>query len=362
MASIRKRTVQGKPVYDVLWRDPKQRGKSFAKLALARDFKTQIENELRYGSYINPSAGKVVFRDYAETWRLASSHRATTAQSIKSSLTCHVYPVIGDCALSSIRPAHIRELQTRMAKSLTPSSICTIRRYVSAVFSAAIADKLIHENPLASVKAPKVEPRPIVLITTGQLVELIEKVPAPYRALIILAAGTGLRQGEAFGVTRDRIDFDQGVIIVNRQLTPIGEFGPLKTASSYRKIPLPLPVLARLKTHIELYPNNTNELLFLHHKAGTALRRTSFGVIWRKARTEANLPDNIGFHALRHYYASLLIAGGASVKAVQSRLGHATSSETLDTYAHLWPDDDYSTRNIIETAWGLGADWPALPV
>ncbi|MCY7343972.1 MAG: tyrosine-type recombinase/integrase [Pseudonocardia sp.] len=44
-----------------------------------------------------------------------------------------------------------------------------------------------------------------------------------------------------------------------------------------------------------------------------------------------------GFHDLRHYYASLLIRHGESVKTVQRRLGHATPAETLDTYAYLWP-------------------------
>jgi integrase len=49
-------------------------------------------------------------------------------------------------------------------------------------------------------------------------------------------------------------------------------------------------------------------------------------------------------HDLRHYYASLLIRHGESVKTVQRRLGHATAAETLDTYSHLWPDSDDRTR------------------
>ena len=52
----------------------------------------------------------------------------------------------------------------------------------------------------------------------------------------------------------------------------------------------------------------------------------------------------IRFHELRHYYASLLIRHGESVKTVQARLGHASASETLDTYSHLWPDNDERTR------------------
>ena len=57
-------------------------------------------------------------------------------------------------------------------------------------------------------------------------------------------------------------------------------------------------------------------------------------------------------HDLRHHYASVLIAGGCSVKVVQKALGHAKASETLDTYSHLFPDGDDLTRAAVETALG----------
>ena len=57
-------------------------------------------------------------------------------------------------------------------------------------------------------------------------------------------------------------------------------------------------------------------------------------------------------HCLRHYYASLLIRHGCSVKVVQARLGHATAAETLDTYSHLWPDDGDRTRKAVSETLG----------
>lgn len=56
-------------------------------------------------------------------------------------------------------------------------------------------------------------------------------------------------------------------------------------------------------------------------------------------------------HELRHHYASVLIDGGGSVKVVQERLGHASATETLDTYPHLWPSSDERTRTVVERAW-----------
>ena len=49
-----------------------------------------------------------------------------------------------------------------------------------------------------------------------------------------------------------------------------------------------------------------------------------------------------------HFYASLLISRGCSVKAVQKRLGHQSAMETLDTYGHLWPYSDDETRNAVD--------------
>ena len=59
------------------------------------------------------------------------------------------------------------------------------------------------------------------------------------------------------------------------------------------------------------------------------------------------LPEAFSFHDLRHYLASLLIASRADIKTVQARMRHASARTTLDTYGHLWPDADESTRSAV---------------
>jgi integrase len=59
------------------------------------------------------------------------------------------------------------------------------------------------------------------------------------------------------------------------------------------------------------------------------------------------LAEGFSFHDLRHYLASLLIASGADIKTVQARMRHARARTTLDTYGHLCPDADESTRSAI---------------
>ncbi|VXC32465.1 hypothetical protein MICRO8M_90098 [Microbacterium sp. 8M] len=92
------------------------------------------------------------------------------------------------------------------------------------------------------------------------------------------------------------------------------------------------------------------ELLFTIDGKGTT-RQKKFGHFWRPAATAARLTEGTGkgMHALRHYYASLLIRYGESVKVVQERLGHASAAETLDTYSHLWADSDDRTREAVDS-------------
>ncbi|MFP5577448.1 MAG: tyrosine-type recombinase/integrase [Acidimicrobiia bacterium] len=72
--------------------------------------------------------------------------------------------------------------------------------------------------------------------------------------------------------------------------------------------------------------------------------------MWRAAADGAGLPDGTRFHDLRHHTASLLIAAGCSVKVVQRQLGHASATETLDTYGHLWPTDEDRVRAAVNRA------------
>ncbi len=92
---------------------------------------------------------------------------------------------------------------------------------------------------------------------------------------------------------------------------------------------------------------------------GNPIRRTRFSDMWRPLVHRAGLPEGVGFHQLRHFYASLLIRHGESVKTVQLRLGHASAVETLNTYSHLWPDSDDRTREAVDLVLGSDAEGAA---
>ena len=169
----------------------------------------------------------------------------------------------------------------------------------------------------------------------------------------MFAAGTGLRQGECFGLTVDRVDFLRRQVRVDRQLVAVSAgvptFGPPKRDAAFRTVPLPEFVTTALAQHLQQFPPGPHNLVFTKSK-GLPLRRSTFGDTWRPLVAEAAVPEGTTFHDLRHFYASLLIAHGCSVKAVQRRLGHQSAVETLDIYSHLWPDSDDQTRAAVDVA------------
>lgn len=315
------------------------------------------------GHYVAPRAGNVTFKEYAEHWRKARPHRPSSVLHVETMLRRHAYPTFGDRPLKSILPSDVQAWATGLGvqagkrKPLAPSTIAVVHGLVAAVFKAAVKDKRLTESPCVDTKLPKEEPKQVVPPTTKQVRALADAVPDRYRALVLLAAGTGLRQGEAFGLTVDRVDFLRRTVKVDRQLVQLvggpPTFGPPKTKASHRTVPLPQVVAEALAEHLRTFGAGQDGLLF-STATGEPLRRTSFSAnVWRPAVKRAGV-EGLVFHSLRHYYASLLIHHGESVKVVQSRLGHATAAETLDTYSHLWPDSEDQTRAAIDSA--LGAE------
>ncbi|HVW33679.1 MAG TPA: site-specific integrase [Acidimicrobiia bacterium] len=154
------------------------------------------------------------------------------------------------------------------------------------------------------------------------------------------------------GLTLPRVDFLRRNLRVEEQLimltTQPPHLAPPKTAASRRVVPLPPIVLEALAAHIASFPPGPWQLIFTNEKGSPILRNRFSERIFRPAAKRAKLPAGRTFHDLRHYYASVLIRHGEPVKVVQSRIGHASAKETLDTYCHLWPDSEDRTRQAVE--------------
>jgi integrase len=350
--SIAKRT-DGR--YRARYRDEagKEHAKHFRRRVDAQRWLDEITADVLTGAYVDPRAGKVTLRAYALKWQAAQIHRTNTAHAVDSALRVHALPKFGDRAIGSIRQSEIQAWVQGLSEKLAPATVKVTYQHLRAVFKAAEEDRVIGRSPCQRITMPAIEKPEIVPLDTAVVLKIEKAMPAHWRAIITLMAGTGMRPGEATGITVDRIDFLRRTVRVDRQLllTRPHTFGPPKTKASHRTIPLPQVVVDSLAAHIKKHGTGQDGMLFTAADE-SMLNRDYVTRAFGRAASSAGAPAGTRLHSLRHYYASLLIRHGESVKVVQARLGHASASETLDTYSHMWPDSDDTTRAAVDSILG----------
>ncbi|MFF9215515.1 tyrosine-type recombinase/integrase [Streptomyces viridosporus] len=353
MASIAKRP-NGK--WRARYRDDagKEHARHFDRKVDAQRWLDEVSASVLTGQYVDPRAGRVTFRAYAEQWRQGKPHRPTTQVKAEQHLRVHAYPAFGDKPLARIRRSDVQSWVTGMEKGgMQPSTVRTTFNTIRAVFRAAVADRVIAVSPCTDVDLPDVPRRKVVPLTVDQVRALADGMPDRYRALVVLGAGTGLRPGELFGLQVRHVDFFKRQLRVEQQVQQTKGGGtrvcPPKTKESERVIPLPDVVVHALVAHLKAFPGAPDDFLFQDPKGGPVVATRLMDSAWRPARKAAGLPS-VKMHQLRHTYASLLIAAGESVKVVSERLGHTNAAMTLNVYSHLFPDSEDKTRRAIDGA------------
>jgi integrase len=341
--------------------DGRQTSETFRTAAEAKVFRDKRRARAHDGLTLDLKAGRVTFGAYAAQWLDTKRvmRRANTARVYEDRLG-HVLPIIGGQPVGAIRRSGIQAMVTAIATKPGIGAATTRQVYdlVRSVFRSAVTDRLIPESPCMSISLPELPRRKAQPLTARAVLLIADAIDPRYRALVILAAATGLRQGEGFGLTVDRIDFLRRTVTVDRQIA-LGQLAPPKSAAAYRTVPLPGFAVTELAEHVRDYARTveagtsdggteTARLLFTS-VTGLPLTASRFSPAWLAAVKSAGLPG-VNFHRLRHTYASLLIAQNVSPKKIQDRLGHASITETMDTYGHLYPDDDVSVRGVIESA------------
>lgn len=366
----------GSPRYVVNYRDPegRQRRKTFRRKAEAVAFRNTVEADKLRGTYLDVDAGRVSFRAYASEWLASRTFSPLTYVATELRLRLHVFPVIGNLELRQIKPSTIQKLLRSMELAETYRGV--IFSNVSAILSAAVDDDLIAKNPCkaSSVTRPATSRRKVMPWPTEWVSSMHDAVPAKYSIAVTIASGLGLRQGEVFGLGVEDIDFLRGVVEVRRQVKVFGGnrlvFG-LPKGDKTRNVPLPDSVGKELSSHLATYPRvdvtlpwgtpdaerRTAAGLILTTRERSALNRNYFNTrIWKPGQAQVGIEqsrDN-GMHALRHWYASVLLDAGESIRAVSEYLGHSDPGFTMRTYTHLMPASAERTRAAVDAAFAIG--------
>jgi len=182
--------------------------------------------------------------------------------------------------------------------------------------------------------------------------DLAEAIDPRYATLIRFAAYSGLRPSELTALKLGRLDVLRGSARVVEAAPEIDgrlHWGGVKTHEA-RTVRLPRSICEELGADLAGRPRDPEALVFTAPLGGPLRPHTWVKSFFKPAVRAAGLPEGLRLYDLRHTCASLLIAQGASVKAVQAQLGHATASITLDTYGHLFPSELEALGDRLEQA------------
>ena len=345
MASITKRP-------DGVWR---ARYRDEAGKEHARHFKRKVDGQrwldevtasLVTGAYVDPRVGRVTFDAYFREWAGRQVWVESTSRAMdltRRSVTFDTVP------LKSLRASHLESwVKSMSASGLAPTTIASRMNGVRAALGAAVRDRLIVEDPSKGVRLPRRRRAEAAMSIPSpeQVGAILEASDLYRRPLIALAAFAGLRLGEASAVKVEDINFLRRELSVSRQVQRKAggglEVRPPKYGSE-RVVFLPDGLVQMLARHLEEFGVGNGGWLVMSD-SGTALPPTTANSWWIATCASADAAD-VRFHALRHFYASGLIAAGCDVVTVQRALGHSNATTTLNTYSHLWPTAEDRTRD-----------------
>jgi integrase len=319
--------------------DGRQHSKSFDRKVDAERWLRGELAKVDRGLWVDPSAGDVSFAEWSEGWLKGLDLKPSTRANYESNLRSRILPRFGSTLISRITPAVVRSWVTELrATGLSAASVRQARQILHAALEVAVTDGILSRNAVDPVSPPSVQPRRQMFLTEaeiGRLAEAAEQRQETMGSLVLLLGWSGLRWGEAVALRGRRVDIDRRRIRVVDAVTEVGgrlEWGTPKTHEG-RTVVVPRFVAEALPLR------EPDSLVFTAPKGGP-LRTSNFRRdVWHPACRTSGMPEGLLVHDLRDTAASLMIASGASIKAVQRALGHASANMTLDTYGGLFEDD-----------------------
>ena len=351
-----KKQGQGRPRWRARYRDPsgRERSKSFARKVDAERFLVSVEDAKLRGAYVDPAAGRVPFSEWAERWyNTTAALRHTTRRDYRKLLDQQVLPAFGAESLAGIDALAVREWMAELiAGGLSARRARKAHAVLRQVLASAVEGGRLSRNVAACMKLPKVQRTEMQFLDAEQVEALAEAMDPRYATLIRFAAHSGLRPSELSALRVGRLDLLRGSARVVEAAPEIDgrlHWVGVKTHES-RTVRLPRSISEELAADLAGRPRDPEALVFTAPLGGPLRPHTWVKSFFKPAVRAAGMPEALRLYDLRHTCASLLIVQGASVKAVQAQLGHATASITLDTYGHLFPSELEALADRLEQA------------
>lgn len=355
--TIRKRSDGRWEARYTLGIDPKT-GKQIQKSVYGKTQKevrqklTAITAEIDDGTYMEPTKDSV--GEWLDTWLktyVKYSVKSYTYDSYESSCNVHIKPALGRIPLAALSAPQIQEFYNSLLteKKLSPKTVKNIHGVLHRALRQAVKLGMIRSNQTDICDLPKSYRKEIHPMEQAEITRFLKAIQdAKYGTIYQITLFSGLREGEVLGLTWDCIDFDHSALYINKQLQKTKKVGGTyclaPTKSSRNRMVMVAPsVMATLRkqksqqAQMRLLAgeawNNPWDLVFTNEFGRNLCHMTVYKKFKQIVR-DIGLPEE-RFHDLRHSFAVAALESGDDIKTVQSNLGHATASFTLDVYGHV---------------------------
>jgi integrase len=334
----------------------------------AEKYLTAVAHKVSRGEYIAPALVPTFGTVGAEWLASKRDHHPASQHNWRTHIR-HL-SALNDAKLDRINVAMIERLRDDLRQSLSALTVAGIMTTLAAIFKFALRRGYATTNPAALAERPRQAVAALAgdddapsssgglrkvrldeVLGSDEIRRLLDAAdPGLYRTLFSTVAATGLRSEEALALRWGDLELgaERPRLFVRRSLSRSranGESGPIKakfyqpkTKSSRRELPLPGALAAMLKVWKLQCPPSRHDLVFCQADGEPLHRATVLNRLYPSLRRAGLRQINI--KTLRHSFASGLIAMGAPITEVASRLGHSDPSVTLKIYSHWFRDTD----------------------
>lgn len=303
------------------------------------------------GGILEPN--KITVKEFLQRWLddvKAHEVKESSMMVYRGLVKNHIVPNIGHFQVSKLNAIQVQAFYTDLGKKTTAENVRYVHILLSGAMKQAIKWNVTLHNPTDSAILPQVkEKEPTKWMTKEEAQTFCDAIKGHhYETLYKLLLFTGMRPGEAYALTWDKLNTERKTITIlhtlARRENGTWELTSPKTKNSKRTLPISDEIVKSLKIHQkeqELIKRAAGEEYYSGHHfifandVGLPLDhkndvRLTFKAILKRAELR-----EVTLYALRHTCATLLLEAGVDIKTVSERLGHADIKTTLNTYAHV---------------------------
>jgi integrase len=352
---------------------PRIDGKRRIATTTFRGSKKQAQARLRElmghadrGEHVEPNratlSGHVASR--IEAWHASGRISPLTAQNYRDRLRWLIMPHLGSVPIQQLTTIAVESWHgTLRSADLSSSTVHSAHQLLTRALSDAVRHGLLARNVAELQKPPKGSAASeIEIIGKDQIAPMLARLEGdPFRVPVVTALFCGLRRSEQLALRWSDIDLAAKRLRVEQALEETRgniRIKAPKTAAGKRTISLPDIVVDALRQHrleqIELrmalgMGKPDYDALVFPGDDGRYMLPRAFSLRWLRTVRRLSLPQ-VGWHALRHTHASMLINAGVDIVTISRRLGHSKPDITLRVYSHLFRKDDTVAAEAINAA------------